>query len=250
MLGGQDHDLEWPSSPPRTHHEECVILPDNTLFLFFLQLGIIKQQVTAILRLVVFLQLLQLARRLFRQRGSGPDLPVRVWIRATHGCTLVFENLHPSVLVLRLFNFWMRVRGRHVFCKLPEGWLGRQVSSVNRCPGPDYRHNLFWAHVGERNVVGCTERQHVAFALDWLGLQEETRKTTRLVRGIVVILCFLDGTVVIDEDEGIFVLRIGVAGCSFVAGAQVAFWIILGQLNQTGAFLCTLPGSFRSVWWH
>ena len=37
----------------------------------------------------------------FGQAGDGPDLPVRVRVRAAHGCSLVFEDLHVAVL-----NLW------------------------------------------------------------------------------------------------------------------------------------------------
>lgn len=47
-------------------------------------------------------------------------------------------------------------------------------------------------------------------------------RTAILVQGLILGLLFLDSAVVVHEDKGALVLRVTVALCSLVAGAQVA----------------------------
>lgn len=46
--------------------------------------------------------------------------------------------------------------------------------------------------------------------------------TASFMLRMVISLLFLDGAVVIDEDECVVILRVDIALCSLVAGAKVA----------------------------
>lgn len=65
------------------------------------------------------------------------------------------------------------------------------------------------------------EGQHVALAGDGLGAQEEGGEIMAaggFGRGVGGLL-FFDGGVVVYEDEGVLVVRVGIALDAFVAGA-------------------------------
>lgn len=98
------------------------------------------------------------------------------------------------------------------------------MAGVDACPGLDDRHNLGSAHVRQSGVVFVGEGEHVATACGGLRLQEERGDV--IVRGglrrVVFLLFFLDGAVVVDKGEGVFVMRVGVALGALVAGAKVA----------------------------
>lgn len=67
-------------------------------------------------------------------------------------------------------------------------------------------------------------------------------RTTVLVQGLILCLLFLDSAVVVHKDKGTLVLRITVALCSLVAGAQVTGWIVSWQSGSRRGFL--LPSAY------
>lgn len=72
------------------------------------------------------------------------------------------------------------------------------------------------------------EGQHEALASDGFGAQEEGGEIIAacgLRRGIGGLL-FFDGAVVVYEDEGVFILRVGIALSALIARAQVALLFV------------------------
>ena len=107
------------------------------------------------------------------------------------------------------------------------------MSCVDLSPGFDNRDNLVRAHVCQSDIVSGAECKYVAFALDGFRLQQKSRQTAFSIGRGVVILRLFDGAVVVDEDEGILELGIGVARGSLIAWTQIAFGIVLRELNET-----------------
>lgn len=120
----------------------------------------------------VFLQLLQLLRWLVRQPRRGPDLPVRVRVRAAHGCALVLEDLHPAILRVGHRDVVAGGRKHGGLRDGSERRFGGQVRGVDLCPCFDYGHDLGGRKVGEGEVMGWGEGKHVAFSCDRDGAEE------------------------------------------------------------------------------
>lgn len=80
------------------------------------------------------------------------------------------------------------------------------------------------------------EGEHVAPARGGLRLQEERGDVIVTVAGgvllrVVFLLFLLDGAVVVDEGECVFVVRVGVALGALVAGAEVALVLRVSELR-------------------
>ena len=99
-----DHDLKRPGCPPGTSGPEALVLEYRALALFTFKLGVVLQEMAVVVVLSVLLHPLHLdAGLLWKARGC-PDLAVRMRVGATHGGTLVLENLHVAVLVFRCLD--------------------------------------------------------------------------------------------------------------------------------------------------
>jgi hypothetical protein len=66
------------------------------------------------------------------------------------------------------------------------------------------------------------EGEHIAAAGDGLGAQQQRSDVIFVGVRVVVLLLLLDGAVVVDEGEGVLVLRVAVSLGSLIAGAEVA----------------------------
>lgn len=99
---------------------------------------------------------------------------MRMGVGATHGCTLVLEDLHVAVLLLGLGDVG-------VLCDRSNmgGWGvggqrggGGQVCGVDLCPGIDHWQDINGRHIGEGDVVTWREGHDIALAGDRLSLEE------------------------------------------------------------------------------
>jgi hypothetical protein len=79
MSFGNDHDFEWPSSPPGTASPEALVLENCAFALLALQLGVVFQQVAVVVVTAVLLHALEFNAGLFGQAGGCPRLAV--WVR-------------------------------------------------------------------------------------------------------------------------------------------------------------------------
>lgn len=100
MLAGDDHGLKGPGSPPWADGDESRILVDDAFALVGLKPRVVFQHVVASMFTIVAFQLFDFHCRFFREARGGPDLAVGMWVRAAHGGTFVFEDLHVAVLDL------------------------------------------------------------------------------------------------------------------------------------------------------
>ena len=175
----QHQHLERPDSPPRTHDQEALVLPHHALLLLHLQLRVVRQEVPAGVLGAVLRHLPQLRRGLLGQRGHGPDLAVRVRVRAAHGGALVLEDLHVAQLRGRARDGRVRGRGGGQAGQAGERVRGREVLGVDAGPGLDDGDDLGRGHVGERQVVLGGEGEDVTDARGGLGLQERRREILR-----------------------------------------------------------------------
>lgn len=130
-----------------------------------------------------------------------------------------------------------------------------EVGAVDACPGVDDGRYLGGFKVGKCLVVCARECQDVAFALHGLNLEETRCKaltkvlacasllrlcehTVSLVRGFVVLLRLFDGAIVVDKDEGIFILRVLVALGPSISRAKIAFRVVIWKHSLARGFLC------------
>lgn len=226
-----DEHLKRPDGPPRTDHQEPVVLPNHTLALGHLHLDVVLQQMPPLVRTVVLGHLRQLLARLLGQRARRPDLAVRMRVRAAHGRALVLKDLHvPKLLLFRGLDFavWVRRnRAERARGGVPERMRGRQVAGIDTRPSLDHGYDLGGAHVRQSGVVLGGEGEHVAPACGGLRLQEERGNVIVAVTGgvllrVVLLLFLFDGAVVVDEGECVFVMRVGIALGALVTGAEVA----------------------------
>src|SRR5271156_4444441 len=126
MLDRQDHGFKRPGCPPGTHYDERVVLKDDSFLLLAFQLCIIDQHMASSLLAVVLLKVLEFEGRLFGKSGRCPDLPMRMWIRASHRRAFVLKYLHPPELIFWHGNLGVRVRRRGVGRLRNSGeWRGR-----------------------------------------------------------------------------------------------------------------------------
>lgn len=171
---GQNHDLKWPNSPPGTHHNESIVLKDRALLLLHFDLDVVAQQVTPSVLAAVLGHLDKLSTGLLRHGGGGPDLAVRVRVRASHGRALVLKDLHKAQLVAgRRHSARGRRRGQlESGGDLGEGVRGGEVGGVDVRPDVDHGSDLFGRHVCEGNMVLLGEGEDVAFAGGSLSLEE------------------------------------------------------------------------------
>ena len=240
---GDDEDLERPDRPPGANNQKGVVLPDDTLAFFHLQFGVVRQEVPATVSLAILGHLHQLLPGLLWQRARRPYLTMRVGIAASHGSTLILEDLHVSQLMRWLldcvFGAGRLLQEAELRSDCGQGVRGREVACVDARPCLDDGQNLLGRHVGERDVMFRAEGENVAFTSDRLGSQEERgdiwsrkkpvsmsplcvelrqcgRHTIAAVLGLVARLLFLDSAVVVHEDEGAVVLGVGVALCALV----------------------------------
>ena len=224
-----DEHLERPHGPPGAHDEEAVVLPDHALALLRLELGVVRQQVPAVLPPVLG-HLRELLAGLLGQRAGGPDLAVRVRVGAAHGGALVLEDLHVPQLTLGRIDLAVGVGGKagqDLVCLRLERVRGRQVAGVDAGPGLDDGQDLGSGHVGQGEVVLGREGEHVAPAGDGLGLEQEGGDVIFAGLGGVLLLLLLHGAVVVDKGEGVFVLRVAVSLSALVPRAQVALrWML------------------------
>ena len=119
------------------------------------------------------------------------------------------------------------------------------MRGVYGCPCLDNGKDLFWAEIGEGEVVCRRKRQDIAFACHRLSFQKKTGQARRDVNRRVLCLRLFDGTEVIDEDKRVFVVRIYVARSTCVPRAEIAFRIIEGQINHRWTFLLS-PASMSA----
>jgi hypothetical protein len=236
LLGGQvdegpdvalrdKQDLERPDSPPGADDEEAVVLEDDPLLLLKLDLDVVGQQMPAAVLSAVLGQRGELGGRLLRRAGGGPDLAVGVRVGAAHGSALVLEDLHVAQLLLRRGKLSLRGQRGEVQSGSGGGERagGGEVGGVGGGPDLDDGDDLLGGHVGEGLVVLGREGEDVAAAGGRLGA-EEGRGQVGGLGGDIFSLLLLDGTVVVDEDEGVLVVGVVVAAGARVAGAEVALW--------------------------
>lgn len=125
-------------------------------------------------------QILKLGCGLFGERGRGPDLAVRVRVRAAHGAAFVLEDLHVAVLTAfgsvvlgdTVGLRWQGGRG----CGFGEGAAGVEVRGVDFGPLLYHWKDCGRWHVGQREVVVGREGNNVAFACGRLGAKETGRE--------------------------------------------------------------------------
>lgn len=139
------------------------------------------------------------------------------------------------------------------------------MGGVDVCPDVDDRGDLLRRHVGKRDVVLLGKGEDVAFACGGLGTEKRrcevwSRKshvslathepgllTIAFIFRLVLGLVFLDGAVVVDEDQGVLVIRIGVTGRASVAGAKVALEDVRSKspgLDSATTYLGIVLGKF------
>jgi hypothetical protein len=149
-----------------------------------------------------------------RQKITGPDLTVRVWIGAAHCCALVFKHLNP----------------------LPT------LAKISRLLSPEIDHppDAIDRHLREREVVTGGEAHHPAFTADRRGPKE-------LVAGIITLLDILQkGSKVVLENKRVSVIVIADATGSFVAGTEITIRIVL-RSRFRNSFGLSLPGAFGAM---
>lgn len=116
---------------------------------------------------------------------------------------------------------------------------GGEVGGVDTSPCVNYGDNFLRGHISEGGVVFGGESEDVAPAGDGTGLEEEGGNIVLVGFRMVVLLGFLDGGVVIDKGEGVFVGGVAVSLGTFVAGAEVALGVVRGEGVLGGGFLCS-----------
>ena len=220
---GDDHDLKGPGCPPRADGDKSGIFKHQALLLLRLELCIVFQHVSSSILGTVLGQVVELQRRLLGKTGRGPDLAVGVRVGTAHGGALVFKDLHVAVLGIWLGDIRSRGgRQRGRLEVLGKRGLRIKVDRVDARPGVDYGQDLARVEVGESDIVRGRESEDVALAGD--GLSTEERSQTMVLGGWRRVFCllFLDGAVVVDEDERLLVFWIRIALGSLITGTEVA----------------------------
>ncbi len=98
---------------------------------------------------------------------------MRMRIRTAHRSTFVLEDLHISVLRIRLHRTVALVAlwGECCWGSHCRQWRsGRKMRRVKLRPGVDDRQNLCGGKIGKGEVVRGREGDHVAFACNWFGV--------------------------------------------------------------------------------
>ena len=147
----------------------------------------------------------------------GPNLAVRVRVRAAHHGPFVLKNLNVA-----------NVRPR------PQ-------RAVLVGPHVHYAPDVGGAHFGQGQVVARREADDAAHAAFRFGPQQPT--LVELAGGHVVA----QGSKVVVENEGAGIIRIWRAVGAHVAGAEVAGGVVRRTDCGVGGFLLALPGAQRPV---
>ncbi|MNT18771.1 hypothetical protein D3C72_1539880 [compost metagenome] len=151
-----------------------------------------------------------------RQEAVGPNLSMRMRIRAAHRGAFVFKNLHPRIAASQIGGLFLP-GGNHSFQRLQR----------------QFRQGLA--------VIG-RETNHPAGATGTLAAHQRIL-TFRCQRGIRH-----QRSKVVGEHVGVLIVRVFIAGNTGVARAEETVGIVLRQRFLLCGLLLALPRPFGTVW--
>ncbi len=153
--------------------------------------------------------------RLVRQPVPGPNLPVRMGVRAAHHAAFVLENLDPLIVLPQFFALLT--------------------------PDIDHVADVFDGHFRQGEVMAGRKTDHPASALDALVLEQG------MARGLRRGRFGQESGKIIREYERRFVDRIASSSGAAVAGTEITIGVVRGARFGRGFFYLALPGPLHSV---
>lgn len=219
-LLGDDEDLEGPASPEWDDCDESIILTDDALFGFHLELDIVFEHVSALL-LMILLHVFQGSLGLFGDKLGRPDLTMRVRVRATHHSAFVLKDLNMIDVI-----------------ELAEGGIFFR-------PSIDNMDEILNGHFSNSEIELWREANNTALAANSLRTHEiAILDVTNFTRGGVAQECL---EIIVKDEGGIIDRVLDGTVDAVVSGTQVVLGIVLWAIVGWAILDAALPRALGAM---